>query len=213
MNYNSRTKHLLDTPYSARAQTTTTMFRTKTLASDIRAAVNKDLHNHSLSCKIAEFLEKILPVSESYVERILQQLTRKSWYTKGRWAKMPTSNKAKEDEFYEPFIEIATAISDEATTAKMGGDGRVKGVWVDRHSKTPESTDEDAADIRPDCFYVSSSAAIQHAEQIIAQALDELNQPGVSTKNKKKAQSLIKETEKRQVKEVRFSEVIDSVKS
>jgi hypothetical protein len=124
---------------------------------------------------------------------------------------MPASDDDREDEFYEPFIQIANAISDQVATTGMGAQGRVNGVWVDRHSKSPNSPDEDAAKICPDCLYVSSSAAIQDAERMIAQARDKLNQPGVSTKDGKKAQTVIDKTEKRRLKEVRFSEVIDIV--
>ena len=121
---------------------------------------------------------------------------------------MPASNVAREDEFYEPFIEITNAISDQVATTGMGAQGRVNGVWVDRHSRSTNSPDEDAAKIRPDCLYVSSSAAIQDAERMIAQARDKLNQPGVSAKDGKKAQTVIDKTEKRRLKEVRFSEII-----
>jgi hypothetical protein len=116
---------------------------------------------------------------------------------------MPASNNARKEEFYEPFIEIANAISDEAVTTGMGAQGRVNGVWIDRHSTSPKSPDEDAAKICPDLLYVSSSAAIQEAERIIAQVRDKLNQPGVSAKYEKEVRSIGK-SEKRPSKEVRF---------
>jgi hypothetical protein len=192
MNHDSRRQHL------------------QTFASPFDEVVNRDLRNHFPTCDTAEFLKKILPVSESCVETILKALTRKSLYKDGRWAKMPASNNAREEEFYGPFNEIANAISDEAATTGMGAQGRVNGVWVDRHSASPKSLDEDASKICPDCLYVSI-AAIQEAERIIDQARDQLNQPGVSLTDEEKARSAIGKTEKRRLKEVRFSEVMDTV--
>lgn len=211
MDHTSRRRHLRDTPYSARAQTTTTMARTKSYASDMDKAVYIDLSNHFLISDTAEFLEKLLPVSESCVDTILKVLTKKSVYKDGRWAKMPASNNAKEDEIYKPFVEIANAISDQVATTGMGAQGRVNGVWVDRHSKSPKSPDEDAAKICPDCLYVSSSAAIEEAEQMIAQARNKLNQPGISAKDGKRAPTMMDKTEKKRLKVVCFSEVINIV--
>lgn len=183
----------------------------QTFGSPIDEAANRDLRNHFLICDTAEFLTRILPVSESCVETILKALTRKSLYKDGRWAKMPASNKAREEEFSdEPFIEIANAISDEAATTGMGAQGRVSGVWVDRHITSPKSPDENASKKCPNCLYVSS-AAIHEAEQIIAQVQDQLNQPGVLLIDENRAQTVTDKTEQRRLKEVRFSEVIDIV--
>jgi hypothetical protein len=117
---------------------------------------------------------------------------------------MPASDSAGEDKHYEPFIDIANAISD-AVKASTGftGDRRVNGVWVDRHSKSPKSPDEDAANTRPDCVNVTSSAVIEELDDAIALARQERDKAGASAADKRRAQVKMNRSESEKEKEVR----------
>jgi hypothetical protein len=180
------------------------MVRTKTLAADIDDAVNKDLRNHFFVCDTTEFLDCVLPVPQTCVEKVFKKLCKDSVYKDGRWAHMPVSDSVAEEKHYKPFIDIANAIS-EAVKASLGlaSEGRVNGVWVDRHSKSPKSPDEDAADTRPDCLHVTSNDIIEQLDIAIAEAQEKLRKAGTSAKDKKTAEATVDKSEKKREREVR----------
>jgi hypothetical protein len=185
------------------------MVRTKTLAADIDDAVNKDLRNHFFVCDTAEFLDSVLPVPQTWVEKVFKKLCKDSIYEGGRWACMPVSDSVAEENHYKPFIDIAKAISD-AVKAISGltSEGRVNGIWVDRHSKSPKSPDEDAAETRPDCLHVTSNTIIKQLDIEIAQAKVKLSKAGTSAEDKKTAEATVDKSEKRREREVRCQQLL-----
>jgi hypothetical protein len=209
--YSTTTRSILDTPFSSRPQTTTAMVRSKTLATDIDNVVRRDLQNNFFLCHTDEFLDRFLPVPEYLVEEVFEKLCKDSEpaYKDGRWVRMPTSDNVGEDAHYKPFVDISNAISDVVkASARFKGEGCANGVWVDRHSKSPKSPDEDAADTRPDCLLVTSNAAIERLDGEIAQARIELDDVASSAKDKRKARVKIENSEKRKEKEVGYPSLL-----
>lgn len=103
-----------------------------------------------------DFLDKILPIHPSVLDKIYTNLTTldpELYGEERRWTGFPPSGQAfEEDQLYPPFVKAANKIADAARNVHENEDVQVReAVWVDYRSSTPPSLDPDDEYIRPDC--------------------------------------------------------------
>ena len=151
------------------------MYREKDTAAVISQAVHADVSRNFRVADTHEFLRRILPVPEELLDLVLQTLTDDGTYDRvaQRWNGMPESDQVKEEAFYDPFCKIANSIR-KCVEEHMAGLGKknqaVKGVWLNRAKKPPQSADEFAALIRPDCIFTTNTDTIKTLDEDIETA-------------------------------------------
>ncbi|GLB35546.1 hypothetical protein LshimejAT787_0211110 [Lyophyllum shimeji] len=118
------------------------------------------------------------------IQKVPDTMVDKGYYANKRWEGFPVPGKVMdkaegkaagrrrplEKELYGAFVNIANAIHEaakEATKAEHQSASHSIGAtkWVDYHSRSPESQDVDAAEIRPDCLNVMIPVQ-KHAEEM-----------------------------------------------
>ncbi|KAH9939168.1 hypothetical protein B0H21DRAFT_825261 [Amylocystis lapponica] len=124
-----------------------------TKADAVDGMVQHELKYNSHVAATDAFLDKLLDVKETTVDRIYGKLVESGNYNpnKALWRDFPQS-KATEQALYEPFTAAANAVN-EACTA-LGLPVEIQTSWLDRHNTAPKSRDTDAPAIRPDIVSV-----------------------------------------------------------
>ena len=119
--------------------------------------VHRDLQGNYHVADTDSFLTKILCPPDELIEdiQVYQKLVDDKVYYQSSWAGLP-QNVTKEDELYAPFTKVVNAINIKSIPAEGQG---VKNYWLDRHSISPYSRDEEAAAIRPDVVSVLGEMA------------------------------------------------------
>ncbi|KAI0653804.1 hypothetical protein C8Q70DRAFT_1059019 [Cubamyces menziesii] len=102
-----------------------------------------------------DFLDKFLPFDSATRDQVYNAVVQRKdpLYTCNRWAGFPPAQgKYKELALYPAFIEVANDIA-KAARAEVGEreDQVREAVWVDYHSQVPQTLEEGATLIRPDC--------------------------------------------------------------
>ncbi|KAF8889478.1 hypothetical protein CPB85DRAFT_1441387 [Mucidula mucida] len=171
---------LVTTPIKAMGLSRTTNVET---AATVREDVDADFAKYCRVAETEEFLPKLFPVLDDIIDKVLAKVTG-TYYDDNveRWIDFPSgkpavnaaadsaSQRPKEKALYAPFIKVANAIraATEAVQAEENNDLRDVAEWVDYHSQAPQSSDLDAAHIRPDCLlahHVSKFRAIASANE------------------------------------------------
>ncbi|KAF9479360.1 hypothetical protein BDN70DRAFT_878848 [Pholiota conissans] len=126
-------------------------------AQEVSRAVDQDYDKHCRVADTEEFMTRLLPVPVSIIKAVREVMEYRGTYSNSRWVAFPESkDNPKEDAVYEAFIKVANAIHDVALSTANRPEEDLKyfsrSAWVDCHSKTPVSLEEDGAHIRPDAF-------------------------------------------------------------
>ena len=154
---------------------TTTQMKTREFAQDVQNPVEQDFTYHYRVAETEAFLDRLLPVPKTTLDRILQHLKKTNLYDSeakrwkgfpdhGRrgngWKKKEKKKKSKENSMYGPIREIAEAIrefaEEQGSSSEMGATK-----WVDYHSKSPLSENTQAAQLRPDALFAFTAIAHQ----------------------------------------------------
>ncbi|KAH9885619.1 hypothetical protein C8Q73DRAFT_659679 [Cubamyces lactineus] len=102
-----------------------------------------------------DFLDKIIPVDSDALDRIYDALiqSKDKLYASTRWKGFPRPEaKYKELDLYPAFTKTANAIAKVARDVVGEHEDQVReAIWVDYHSKVPQTLEEGATLIRPDC--------------------------------------------------------------
>ncbi|KAF5376687.1 hypothetical protein D9615_007842 [Tricholomella constricta] len=144
-----------------KSYTTVSMTRTKQVVVDGQAAVDKIIPLLRLASN-ESFLDKYFPLSllptGVSVEAMQRVLRKQGALSDKSWRNWPGSGSA-ESRYYGPFTDAANAIAKCCRTlspaSRLNPDD-VEGYWIDRHSKAPDSPNDDASADRPNCLYVST---------------------------------------------------------
>jgi hypothetical protein len=129
-------------------------------ARQIQDDVAKDLKNNVRIVSPAHFREKLLHFPDDKDLSKAFRSVKEKHYKKGRWKGFPTKA-AREAEYYEPFVNICQSINQACRDSRRASAEAIQGVWVDCHSKAPETTSKDCPKIRPDIVQVSASTLPQ----------------------------------------------------
>jgi hypothetical protein len=144
----------------------------RTLAASVAAMVETELDGN---CHIADtdsFLESIFPLPRGRVESIFQRFQDNGIYDKESWKDLPTTA-TLESNFYAPFTNLANEIN--KACVGIGLQRHVETYWFDRHSTSPQSRDEDAAEIRPDIVSVlGKSEAFKALEKELEERISKI---------------------------------------
>ncbi|KAI0329144.1 hypothetical protein GY45DRAFT_1418167 [Cubamyces sp. BRFM 1775] len=102
-----------------------------------------------------DFLDNFLPFDSATRDRVYNAVVQREdmLYTCNRWAEFPPAQgKYKELALYPAFIKVANAIAKAARDEVGEREDQVReAVWVDYHSQAPQTLEEGATLIRPDC--------------------------------------------------------------
>src|SRR5260221_3371653 len=146
--------------------TATRMYTTER-QSDVQEAVEQDFKLHYRVTDTTQFLDKLVPVERTIVDKILQSTEVKRLYDSQnkRWAGFPEpGTKFKESSIYRPFNRIAEAIRLAAENLRKGTPSEVgPTTWADYHSRSPTTQDSKAAQLRPDVLFALKLVA-DHAK-------------------------------------------------
>jgi hypothetical protein len=159
--------NVLDTPHSF-PRNTKSVFKMEEKVRSVRDALNAELKGHVRVCDTPTFLDALLPIpsGNGTLQLMFDKLETTHYSTTSqRWSSFPERTKdyqPPESAFYEPFISTAKAILEEVRDLGMEND--LKGYWLDRHNKSPESTEE-SAKARPDCLFVSLPQNVEAADK------------------------------------------------
>jgi hypothetical protein len=132
----------------------------KSMANDELAKVQNELNNFYYAVNTDDFLDYFLPVDKEHLKTVLQRLEKpncRAGYLNNRWKLFPVET-TPETVLYKAFVDTANEIT------KLAKDSDVEyndigGRWVDCHSKTPRSTDQLGAAVRPDIAFVSTETS------------------------------------------------------
>ena len=150
---------VLDTPHSFLRNTKSVFKMEEKVLRSIRDALNAELKGHVRVCDTPTFLDTLLPIpnGNDTLGLMFEKLKKAKCYTKSQWRssfpKRTADYEPPESSFYRPFMSAAKAILQEVHALQMEND--LKGYWLDRHDKPPESTKE-SAKACPDCLFVSA---------------------------------------------------------
>ena len=152
-----------------------TTMKTRELAQDVQNAVEQDFTYHYRVTDTKDFLDRLLPVRKTMLDRILRHMKEVNLYDseKKRWKGFPEpgrrgsgskkkekKKKSKENSMYGPLCEIAEAIRQFAEEQRSSSEmGATK--WMDYHSKSPLSENTQAAQLRPDALFAFTAIAHQ----------------------------------------------------
>jgi len=146
--------------------TATRMYTTER-QTDVQEAVEQDFKLHYRVTDTSQFLDKLLPVEQSIVDKILQSTEVKGLYDSQnkRWTEFPKpGTKYKESSIYGPFNRIAEAIRLAAENSRKGTTSEVgPTTWADYHTRSPTTQDSRAAHLRPDVLFALKLVA-DHAK-------------------------------------------------
>ncbi|KIJ28942.1 hypothetical protein M422DRAFT_37145 [Sphaerobolus stellatus SS14] len=136
-------------------------------ASDVQKEVERDLANLYSVANTNDFLDKILPMSDAVIDNIMTALEADGVYnrTSKRWKDMPDTI-GLEKGLYPVFCTIANAVAS-IVENKYALEGSIRGRWIDCSSKSPISSDESAALIRPDMAYVSNPHQVKSLDSTL----------------------------------------------
>ena len=146
---------------------------TKELAQDVQNEVEQDFTQHYRVTDTGDFLNRLLPVERTTLDRILQYMKDENVYDSQtqRWTGFPDptrrtkkkkkKRKSKENSMYGPFCAIAEAIRQFIETQRSSFSEMGATKWVDYHSKSPLSEDGQAAQLRPDALFAFKAIAQQ----------------------------------------------------
>jgi hypothetical protein len=170
------------------------MLREKDTVQDLSNAVKADLARNFRLCDTAEFLQKNLSVPPELLDLTLATLTKKGVYDgeAKRWKGMPMSDQVTEDRHYDPFCNTANQIrsSVERYTADLNEtrtQSAVKGIWLNRATKSPKSANADSSSVRPDLLLATTTDAIHDLDVDIANA--EITKSGAQDNDRAKKQA------------------------
>jgi hypothetical protein len=173
----SRNSQSLDTPHRLPSTIRhSSMLREKDTAQELSNAVRADLARNFRLCDTAEFLQKNLSVPPELLDITLATLIDKGVYDgeAKRWRDMPKSDQDAEHRHYDPFCNIANQIrsSVERYIADPEDNTRsaVKGIWLNRATKSPKSANADSASVRPDLLLATTTDAIHDLDVEIAKS-------------------------------------------
>lgn len=101
------------------------------------------------------FLDTLMTPEFVDVDEVFQDMCDKRSYSKdkNRWTEFPVEIK-KEVAMYQPFKDIANAITESACKRKGKEGSFFLGRWVDSHKKSPKSTAEGTTKLQPDIVFV-----------------------------------------------------------
>lgn len=150
------TPHRSESTKSHGDLTATRMYTTERQP-DVEREVEEDFELHYRVTDTTGFLDKLLPVEPTIVDKILQRMEKDRLYfsQSQRWAGFPEPGSMfKENSLYRPFNDIVEAIRLAAEKLRSGTASEVgPTMWVDYHSKSPSTQDSQAAQLRPDVLF------------------------------------------------------------
>ncbi len=163
------------TPISQRRATGLSKSMNTETAATVREDVEADFTKHCRVAKTKDFMANLFPVDADVIDEVYSKVQETLDYDGQRWKDFPPENTVvKEKVLYAPFVNAANAIRT-ATEAVMAGRKddhhglRDVAEWVDYHSQIPQSSNPDAAHIRPDCLLahnVSKFRAVASANDV-----------------------------------------------
>ncbi|KAF9000920.1 hypothetical protein BDZ89DRAFT_1147122 [Hymenopellis radicata] len=143
------------TPFSYTRSTGLSRTMNAETAATVREDVDADFAKQCRVAQTKDFMQKLFPVPDNIIEEVYRTVQINLDYDGKRWKDFPPENTVvKEKALYAPFVNAANAIrtATEAAQAEENHELRDVAEWVDYHSQTPQSSDPDAAAIRPDCL-------------------------------------------------------------
>ncbi|KAF8638239.1 hypothetical protein AX16_010532, partial [Volvariella volvacea WC 439] len=128
----------------------------RTLQAEASERVQNDLHRHTHSAELSDFLKLILTIEEDLLEQVVQYFLGSKQYVDGQWSRFKDV-KGLENKYYEPFIEICNDIRQvlEDIQRALGISQPVlNGKWVNHSKYIVKSMNKESAEVRPDCALV-----------------------------------------------------------
>ncbi|KAG6824312.1 hypothetical protein H0H92_007240, partial [Tricholoma furcatifolium] len=159
-----------DTPHKTAVTIGAT--RSKMMVSDIEKAVAKDIKDAFFVVDTKQFIDKIFPPFDSKVltSAFKKLKTDKEAFGNGVWANFPKNEQAgKEHLLYAPFAKACNAIVRVLPNSAINTDI----AYVDRHSKTPYSSDTYMVASRPDGAGATPDCKMQELEDEIRKLEEE----------------------------------------
>ena len=146
---------------------TATRMYTKECQADVQEAVEQDFTLHYRVTGTTQFLDNLLPVEKTIIDKIFQSPDVQKLYDsqKRRWSNFPEpGTDFKENSIYGPFNRIAEAIRLAAEKLKKGTPSEMgPTTWADYHTRSPKTHDSKAAQLRPDVLFALKLVA-DHAQ-------------------------------------------------